>query len=245
MKIAFLSDIHGNAVALEAVLKDIEGKKVDQIVVLGDISYRGPEPKKALELVRSLPTNTVVLKGNADEWVVRGVKDGEVSDKALQMMNKERDWIASKLTKEEIEYLNKLPMDQIVNLTEDIDIHAFHATPTSLFDVISHEEKANVMNEKLMKNQLANLYIYGHIHFPYMRFFEGKIVVNTGSVGLPFDGHPLASYLIVEGEDEQFNVSIQRVSYDVEKVVRLYEENDYPNKEMMISIIRNGKLPNA
>ena len=82
MKIAFISDIHGNAVALDAVLNDIEKKKVDKIYVLGDISYRGPEPKRALELVRSL--NTDVIKGNADEWVVRGVREGEVQQVRLK-----------------------------------------------------------------------------------------------------------------------------------------------------------------
>ena len=71
MKIAFVSDIHGNATALEAVLADIEKKKADKVVVMGDISYRGPEPKKSLDLVRNL--NTAVIKGNADEWLHRGV----------------------------------------------------------------------------------------------------------------------------------------------------------------------------
>ncbi|MDP4156925.1 MAG: metallophosphoesterase family protein, partial [Bacillota bacterium] len=91
MRLAFLSDIHGNAVALDAVLEDISKRNVDKIIILGDISYRGPEPKRALELVKSLHTN--VIKGNADEWVVRGIKEGEVAESALQMMKKERDWI--------------------------------------------------------------------------------------------------------------------------------------------------------
>lgn len=64
MKIAFISDIHGNAVALESVLEDIDKKNVDRIIVLGDICFRGPEPKRSLDLVRSL--DTYVIKGNAD-----------------------------------------------------------------------------------------------------------------------------------------------------------------------------------
>ena len=80
MKLAFISDIHGNATALDAVLQDIKNKNVDKVYVLGDICYRGLEPQRSLELVQSLHTD--VIKGNADEWVVRGVQQGEVPDPA-------------------------------------------------------------------------------------------------------------------------------------------------------------------
>ncbi|GAA5346504.1 metallophosphoesterase family protein [Planifilum fimeticola] len=70
MRVAFIADIHGNGVALDAVLEDIEKRKVDRIAVLGDIAFRGPEPKRVLERVRSLPAD--VIKGNADEWTARG-----------------------------------------------------------------------------------------------------------------------------------------------------------------------------
>lgn len=103
MKIAFISDIHGNAISLDSVIADLNRKSVDQIFVLGDLFYRGSEPKRALGLIRSL--NAEVLKENADEWVVRGVKKGEVPDQALDIMNKERDWTISQLDAEDIDYL--------------------------------------------------------------------------------------------------------------------------------------------
>ena len=109
MKLAFISDIHGNATALDAVLQDIKNKNVDKVYVLGDICYRGPEPQRSLDLVQSLHTD--VIKGNADEWVVRGVQQGEVPDPALEMMNKERDWIVSHLESDSIEYLKNLPTE--------------------------------------------------------------------------------------------------------------------------------------
>ena len=80
---------------LDAVLQDMKEKQVEKVFVLGDLCYRGTEPKRSLELVKSL--NCDVIKGNADEWVVRGVREGEVPDQALEMMNKERDWTVSKL----------------------------------------------------------------------------------------------------------------------------------------------------
>ncbi|WP_368666362.1 metallophosphoesterase [Ammoniphilus sp. CFH 90114] len=107
MKIALISDIHGNAVALEAVLDDIKKQDADKIYVLGDLCYRGPEPKRALELIRGL--NTEVIKGNADEWVVRGVRAGEVPEKLIELMNHEREWTVSKLEPLDMEYLASLP----------------------------------------------------------------------------------------------------------------------------------------
>src|SRR5690625_1313038 len=133
MKIAFISDIHGNAVALEAVLADLREKNVDEVFVLGDICFRGPEPKRSLEIIQAL--NTDVIKGNADEWIVRGINEGEVPNEALGMMNKERDWAASKIDNDQLNYLKGLPAE--LNLEfGNIKIHTFHATPNSLFDIV-------------------------------------------------------------------------------------------------------------
>ncbi|MFK4998273.1 metallophosphoesterase family protein [Bacillus sp. N9] len=129
--------MHGNAIALDAVLQDIRERNVDKIFVLGDISYRGPEPQRALDLVRSL--NCDVIKGNADEWVVRGVNEGEVPDQVLAMMNKERDWIYSQLDKASIDYLKNLPVNLSIE-EEGVRIDAFHASPNSLFDVVLPSE---------------------------------------------------------------------------------------------------------
>ncbi len=197
MRIAFISDIHGNAIALEAVLRDIQDKAADKIYVLGDICYRGPEPKRAIDLVRSL--NTDVIKGNADEWVVRGVREGEVAASAFEMMNKERDWIFSQLDEDSIQYLKELPTE--LNLQfEQVKIHAFHATPNSLFDVVLPFESDEALKEKMMSNE-ADMYIYAHIHKPFIRYIEGKCLINIGSVGLPFDGlqnHPMRLLILMK-----------------------------------------------
>lgn len=228
MKIAFISDIHGNAIALDAVLQDIEKQGMDQIYVLGDICYRGPEPKRSLDLVRSL--HTEVIKGNADEWVVRGVQKGEVADKILELMNLERQWTVKQLQPTDIEYLESLPTT--LNLTiEDFQLSAFHATPTSLFDVILPNADDNQIETNLMQVQGSQVFIYAHIHKPYIRYINGKVILNIGSVGLPFDGLTKASYGIVEVEDGHIKTSIRRVNYDLEKVAALYHEVKYPNAE--------------
>ncbi|QGQ95321.1 metallophosphoesterase [Paenibacillus psychroresistens] len=240
MRVAFISDIHGNAVALEEVLTDIAKKNIDKIYVLGDLCYRCPEPKRALDLIRAL--NTDVIKGNADEWVIRAVRLGEVPDKALEMMNLERDWVKSQLEQPDLDYLEQLPTE-INFCMEGINIHLFHATPDSLFEFILPGVDDETLHSKLMSaNEDAQIYIYGHIHRSYIRYLRGKIVINTGSVGLPFDGLALASYAIVEIVEGNISTSIERVSYDVEKVAEQYKALNYPNAEMMIKILRNGSL---
>ncbi|MCT8138468.1 YfcE family phosphodiesterase [Anaerobacillus sp. CMMVII] len=236
MKFAFISDIHGNAVALEAVLQDIERQGIDKTIVLGDISYRGPEPKRALELVRSLSTD--VIKGNADEWIIRGVRSGEVPDSALELMNIEREWALNKLDPRDIEYLKSLPHHLNLNVG-NVNIHVFHATPTSLFDIISPDADDLLIEDSLMSHD-AQLFVYGHIHVPYIRYLKGKVIINTGSVGLPFDGLAKASYAIVEVVDGRIRTSIERVDYNKERVLELYQEAGYPNAEMMKRIIVNG-----
>src|SRR5690625_821518 len=238
MRLAFISDIHGNATALDAIVKDIRHRSIDKIFVLGDLCYRGPEPQASLDLVRSLDTD--VIKGNADEWVVRGVREGEVPDSVHSIMNEERDWTVSTLGNESIEYIKNLPTE--LSLTFDnVDIHAFHATPTSLFDVVPSDASDEILTEEIMVSD-ADIFIYGHIHKPYVRFIDGKCIINTGSVGLPFDGSNKASYTIVEIEENNIGASIIRVSYDVNKVIKQFKESDYPNKELMINILNNASV---
>jgi putative phosphoesterase len=239
MRMAFIADIHGNATALDHVLADINKKNIAKIYVLGDLCYRGPEPKRALELIRSL--NTEVLKGNADEWVVRGVRQGEVPDKALPMMNSERDWTVSRLAAADIEYLDNLPAE--INMTvEGVSLSLFHATPGSLFEIVLPGTDDEVLQTKMMSTVDSHIYIYAHIHRPYIRSIKGKIIMNTGSVGLPFDGLAMASYATVEIEDGRISTSIERVPYDIEEVARQYASVNYPNAEMMSKVLRNATL---
>lgn len=238
MRLAFISDIHGNANALDAVLADIKVRNVDKVYVLGDLCYRGPEPQRSLDLVRSL--NTDVIKGNADEWVVRGVNQGEVPEQALEMMNTERNWIYSQLSEESINYLRELPSELNIKV-EGMKIHAYHATPESLFEVVLPGENEETLTSKMMLKE-ADLYIYAHIHRPYVRYINGKCIMNIGSVGLPFDGLRKASYAIVDLIEGSFQTSIVRVGYDINQTIEQFKQSDYPNKEKLINILENAKL---
>jgi predicted phosphodiesterase len=93
-----------------------------------------------------------------------------------------------------------------------------------------------------MQAQDAQVFVYAHIHKPYIRYINGKVIINIGSVGLPFDGLAKASYGLVEVEDGNIKTSIRRVNYNLESVVALYHEVHYPNAEMMSKVIRTAKI---
>lgn len=137
-------------------------------------------------------------------------------------------------------YLETLPTE--LSFEEGgIRIHAFHATPDSLFDVVLPNVTDNDLLEKLTMKEEANIYLYGHIHKAYQRTVEGKTIINLGSVGLPFDGIAKASYLLVDIIDGQIQTSHVRLPYDMEKVCQQYEDFNYPNIEKMQNILRSGR----
>ncbi len=144
------------------------------------------------------------------------------------------------MDEEDIDYSRNLPSEISVEV-EGINIHAFHATPSSLFEVVQPSESDDILSEKLMINE-ADIYIYAHIHKPYIRYINGKCLINIGSVGLPFDGMNKSSYSIIDIEDGSFQTSIVRVDYDVNRVINQFIESDYPNVELMTNLLQNAKL---
>ncbi|CAB3394688.1 MULTISPECIES: metallophosphoesterase family protein [Kyrpidia] len=242
MRVAFLSDIHGNVEALDAVLADVRKRGVDRIAVLGDIAYRGAEPTRAVEKVRELAAaGAEVIQGNADLWTVRGVEAGEVPDPFLEIMRREQEWTAGRLTADQVRYLEELPEDIFWDF-EGVRIHAFHATPTNLFTAVLPDASAEVLEGRLMVKPAVDVYVYGHIHLPYVRYLRGKCVVNTGSVGLPFDGLPQPSYALLEVEAGRFRVTLERVPYDADRAAERLRQVDYPNLQMM-RVIREAISP--
>lgn len=243
MKLALISDIHGNAVALENVLEHLHSKKPDELLVLGDIAFRGPEPKRAVQLVQQAKAK--VIKGNADLWAVRGIKQGEVPSDAHSMMVQEQQWCQEQLGPSELTYLEALPDQLHVPLTEEHSLLAYHAVPGNCFEVVLPDTKEHEIASKMMVDPHALFTVYGHIHIPFIRWIEGRCMMNTGSVGLPFDGMAKSSYIWLETDGEHVTCSIERIAYDTEKVCRQYADFAYPNAQMMQHVIRHAVSPFA
>lgn len=244
--VALLSDIHGNATALEAVMRDLERQSITRCFVLGDLAYRGAEPKRAIALVQSL--ECPVIGGNADLWVTRGLRAGEVRNSALARMNAEREWTVDSLADEDIAYLAALP-DVHEETVDGLHFSLCHATPSSRFEIVM----PSAADDELRKTFLApggiaahfpRVAAYGHVHLPYVRYIDGCAVINPGSVGLPFDGAPLASYAIVQIDAGQIAATtIRRVRYDIAVAVDALERVAYPEAARIARALRTGAAP--
>ncbi|MFC4735844.1 metallophosphoesterase family protein [Bacillus daqingensis] len=242
MRTALLSDVHGNEAALDAVLEDIQSNRVSAIVMLGDISYRGPKPSECLEKVRT--HCDYVIKGNADEWAVRGIHAGEVPAEAIELMRAEQTFTAGHLSEDQRAYLHHLPSSLELPLSNKRQLYAVHATPESLFTVIPKHAEDEAFQAFGSANPRADYYAYGHIHDPHYRRINGKSIINTGSVGLPFDGSPEASYVLLDRDDD-VHVQFRRVPYDIDRAVQDLSDTGYPAEAVPLLryIYENGSRP--
>ncbi len=235
MKIAIISDIHGNLEALKATLKDIEKRKVDKIICLGDIIAKGVHSKECISLIR---TNCeIVLQGNCD---VHSSTEHKNIDEMNEQEQKRIKWNQSLIDKEDREYLLNLPFCYELYMSGSL-VRLFHATPTVnnkvLLNVDSIETKYKMFlpSENTQSQDIADVVIYGHIHHPYMDKIYNKTIINVGSVGNSFDvirnknkdsnvlETTKVNYLIIEGEygskEYSSDISFQfiKVPYDIDR----------------------------
>ena len=243
MKIAIISDIHGNLEALKATLKDIEKRKVDKIICLGDIIAKGVHPKECLALIRT--KCEIVLQGNCDIYFSTEHKN---IDEVDEQERKRIKWNQSLINKEDREYLLNLPFCYEFYMSGSL-VRLFHATPTAnnkaVLNVDSIETKYQMFlpSEKTQSQDIADIIIYGHIHHPYMDKIYNKTIINVGSVGNSFDvirnenkdsnvlETTKSNYLIIEGEygskEYSSDISFQfiKVPYDIDSELQDEELN--------------------
>jgi predicted phosphodiesterase len=238
MRIAVISDIHGNLEALEAVLADIEGARVDTIVCLGDIVGYGPNPREVCDIVR--PLAGAAVKGNHEAMVLSRGVDPRVSPLAATSTawTRRRLEPRSEKARTRWNWLRKLP--RYVKYGELIFAHG---TPHDAFTYILGVNEALRVFEREMHG--TALCLVGHTHVPgffvydgaqlaygqadpgrKLRFKRVQAIVNVGSVGQPRDHDPRASYAIV-GDDR--SLEFRRVEYDVEAAARkIFETPELP-----------------
>jgi len=249
MKLVIISDIHGNYHALEAVLGDIRRQQADRIYVLGDLVFKGPLPERCVQTVRAL--DAVVLQGNIDELVGKDIiQPGFAkSPEHEAAIRKEMVWTRSRLSSEELDYLAELPFSHEVRLSQDLLIRLVHATPQNLLDIVLPTDDEQKIITTMFERADAQIVVYGHIHQPFIRHIGGHTIINTGSVGLPFDGNPAASYAIIELDElnasgaTAFTAAIRRVPYDVETAIAAFGGSEHPFPDSVATALRAGRRP--
>ncbi|WP_406542060.1 metallophosphoesterase family protein [Clostridium ljungdahlii] len=214
MKIAIISDIHGNLEALKAALCDIEKKSIDTIICLGDLVGYGPYPNEVIQLVRE--KHILNILGNYDAAVLEKkfnyIRDNEVNKFCMP-------WAAEELSEENRDYLNSLPGEIVLNFGSK-KFHFVHGSNKSINEYLKENSKEA---EEAMDVLEEDVLICAHTHIPYRKKYGDKILLNDGSIGKPKIGRPNGTYLIMEpGEDVKS--SIVEFTYDYEKTVKAMEK---------------------
>jgi len=234
MRIAIVSDIHGNLTALEAVIADLHIQAPDLVLQGGDLPYGGCHAAEVIDRVAELGWPGVL--GNTDEvlWNGDGLRRmmAEAPKLApLLKMIEECALAANCLIGESrLKQLQALPME-----IREGDLVVLHAAPGDLWKA-PMDPSDDAALENVYGSLGAKTVVYGHIHQPFIRELPSVTVCNSGSVGMPYDGDPRASYLLLtEGRPE-----IRRVEYDVEREIKSLLASNYPHKEWLAEVRRRG-----
>ena len=233
MRVALISDIHGNLLALDAVLAELEREEPDHLVCLGDV-VAGPRANDALARIRDL--GCPVIMGNWDAWSVDGMP--EPSTKVEQRLYDIGAYWAERLDGDERDFICTFAPTLELGLDGDRKLLCFHGSPNSFDDWIvatTPDEEVAAM----LGGYAAPVLAGGHTHLQMLRRYSDSLFVNPGSVGLPFEHWApeevqvarRAEYAVLTADDGRLAVDLRRTSYDVEAHLRAGLESGMPHAE--------------
>jgi len=227
MKIVVLSDIHANLAALHTVLQHIDAGQPDAVIVGGDVVNRGPQPRECLELIldRIRQQGWKIIRGNHEDYVLRaaGGSLGHLSGWEQGVTEHSR-WTAS-LIPDHLATIAAWPEETDVIAPDGSSVACLHASVKgNRVGMYTH-----MLDEELLKHTHphARVFCAGHTHIPFIRHVSGKLIVNAGAVGMPFDGDPRAAYAMIEWHPEHWHAEIIRLPYDREVTRKAFHDTGY------------------
>jgi putative phosphoesterase len=221
MKIAVLSDIHGNLTALNAVLNDIKDLGINKYIIAGDHICDCPEPNEVLEKVKSL--NGYIIKGNREEYVLnyhKGMHDewNKYKQKASVV------WTHNTMDKDNIKYIEELPEQLSISLPQMDTIRVVHGSPFAMREDLFPDKYPERL-EKALNTINESVLICGHTHESWSKVSHNKLVVNPGSVGVPFNKSKCAEYAVLTWEVNKWTASHHKVKYDLKELEDVFYES--------------------
>jgi predicted phosphodiesterase len=250
MKIALLSDIHGNLIALDAVLADIQARGgVEHFWVLGDLVALGPDPVAVLERLTSLP-DVHFVRGNTDRYVVSPDRPpptlADVSDNPqllpiLVEVAGTFAWTQGAVTTAGwLAWLKRLPLELHAILPDGTRVLAVHASPGRDDGEGISPEMPNAVIQANLQGCDADLVCVGHTHRPMNRQIGRWHVVNLGSVSNPPTAERRASYVLLEATETGYNLEHHLVDYDRSAVIKAVEELGHPGAAFICKHLRES-----
>jgi putative phosphoesterase len=231
MRLALISDIHGNLPALEVVLAELERDGVEEIVCLGDVAV-GPQPLETLARIEAL--GCLVVMGNWDEYLLSGAPQlrGELADVLAEMCS----WTREQLSASDRRYIGDFRQTVELELDNGKTLLAFHGSPRSTEDEIIATTSDEELGE-MLDGLKATVFAGGHTHFQLLRRHGEAVVVNAGSVGLPFRRRragvmqisPWAEYCVISVGPSHLAIELRRTAVDVDGFMRATLRSGMPH----------------
>ena len=230
-RIGLISDIHGNLLALDAVLAELDRENLDGLICLGDIAV-GPQPRETLARIREL--DCPVLMGNWDAWFLD--RPAPPSDDVGLKLHEITAFWADQVDDDDLAYMRTFVPQLELPLENGETALCFHASPTS-YDHFIFATTPDDELRRMFGDARAAVMIGGHAHLQLLRRFEQILFVNPGSVGLPFSDWwpnrvriaPRAEYGLLTHEEGRLHIEFRRTTYDVDALLQLSLASGMPH----------------
>lgn len=232
MRVALISDIHANEVALRAVFQHIKDHGIDITICLGDVATLGPHPREILALLQE--NNCPCIMGNHDEFLLN--KQLIESYTEAPIIKQAVNWCRDQLSSQDLDYIRTFKTGLNIELDRENQLMLFHGSPRSHMENLlatTPPEDLDVMLGERRGTVMAG----GHTHLPMLRQHKGVLLVNPGSVGMPFQefAHgkaPVvlshAEYAVIDGANGHVAVTLHRVALDRAALRRATAATDHP-----------------
>lgn len=241
MRIAVFSDIHGNALAFDAMLDDLQGEAIDQMVCLGDAVQGGAQPAQTVERLRGL--GCPVVMGNADHWMLTGEDSGAESSPSPWMLAM-RAWSLGQLGEADKAFIAAFVPTVEIELPNQRTLLCFHGSPASFDDVIAPRTPEDEVR-RLLGQYLPAFMCGGHTHAQQIRHLARSYYFNPGSVGFPWrhdqpdlsgariQSDPWAEYAVLSVDGDRLSLDFRRVPIDIVALKQIVNASGMPQPEMI------------
>ncbi len=244
MRVALISDTHGNFTALQAVLADLPAQGADKIVFLGDAATIGPKPVETLDALRDLDCAALIM-GNHDAAVLEPARST-----ALQVaanLHGSINWCVDQLRPAHFDFLRSFKDTYTLALSEKISLLCYHGSPLSYIDqILSTTPEENI--DTFFNGQQSAVWAGGHTHIQMFRRHGDKVIINAGSIGNAFHYSfrpgivprllPWAEYAILSVDNENVTAHLRRVPYDTDATLQQVRQTGIPSMEWWLEQYR-------
>jgi predicted phosphodiesterase len=236
MRIAIISDIHGNCFALDVALADIRHAVVDQIVCLGDAIQGGAQPAATVARLREL--GCPVVMGNADAWLLSG-KETAAEESATEKMRAIREWSLAQLSSADRAFIAEFKPTIALALDDGHELLCFHGSPHSFDDIILPDTPEEEFR-RFLGGFGASALTGGHTHLQQIRRLDDAFFFNPGSVGFAyshqqpeegFHADPWAEYAVLSLDSGRLGLEFRRIPYDADTLIEIILRSGRPYAE--------------